>query len=89
MRLFKGHAVMPRLAHEPLHAVRTYLVTADTWTEARAAIARADAGAVLVTIPAEMPEPLMIEVRSIGERELEDLRAACAWNEQRLRNGYR
>jgi hypothetical protein len=89
MKLFKGHAVMPRIAHDPLHVVRTYLTIAETWQEARAAVARTEPGAEFVTIPAAMPDPLMIDVRSIGVRECEDLRAACAWNEERLRNGFR
>jgi hypothetical protein len=89
MKLYKGHAVMPQVGHETQHVVRTYLTIADTWQDARACFARTEPGAEFVTIPAEMPDPLMIDVRSIAERECEDLRAACAWNEERLRNGYR
>lgn len=86
MKLFKGHAVMPRVGDESGHVVRTYLVVADTWQGGQRAIARREPGAEFVTVPGEMPEPLMIDVRTINARERDDLRAACAWNEERLRN---
>jgi len=85
MKLFKGHAVMPRVGYEGVHMVRSYLLTAADWREAQLRIAEREPNAALVTVPGEMPDPLMIEVRSIDQRECEDLRAACAWNESRLR----
>jgi hypothetical protein len=87
MKLFKGHAVMPSVGHERVHVVRSYLAMAATWREAQLRIAEREPGAELVTIPGEMPEPLMVDVRTIGERECAELRAACAWNEGRLRDG--
>jgi hypothetical protein len=89
MKLFKGHAVMPRLGNGPVHVVRTYLAIADTWQDARASIANCEPAAEFVTVPAEMSEPLMVDVRSLTDGECTDLRSACEWNEGRLRNGLR
>ncbi len=89
MNLFKGHAVMPRSADEPTHVVRTYLVIADTWQDAQLCICKREPGADFVTVPGEMPEPLMIDVRSISLRECEELRTASGRNEERLRKHLR
>lgn len=86
MKLYKGHAVMPCVGHEHVHVVRSYLVLAGTWREAQLRIGEREPRAALVTIPGEMPDPLMVDVRSIGELECAELRAACAWNEGRLRD---
>jgi hypothetical protein len=80
MKLFKAHAVMPRVGHEPTRVVRTYVVIARTWQEARARIWTAE-GVEFVTIPGEMADVLMTGVTNISEREFEDLRSACAWRE--------
>jgi hypothetical protein len=85
MKLFKGHAVMHRIGHEPVHVVRSYLVVAKNWREARERISEREPAAVVVTVPGEMPDPLMVDVRTIDERECADLRTACVWNEDRLR----
>lgn len=85
MKLYKGHAVLPRVGYEGVHVVRSYLLTAADWREAQLRIAEREPGAELVTVPGEMPDPLLVEVRSLGVRECDDLRAACAWNEGRLR----
>ncbi len=87
MKLYKGHAVMPRVGHEAVHVVRSYLLTAADWRVAQLRIAEREPGAAWVTVPAEMADPMLVDVRSIGARECEDLRAACAWNESRLRGG--
>jgi hypothetical protein len=86
MKLFKGHAVMHRIGHEPVHVVRSYFVVARNWREARERISEREPAAVLVTVPGEMPDPLMVDVRTIDERECADLRTACVWNEDRLRD---
>jgi len=88
MKLFKAHAVMPRMGHEPVHVVRSYLLTAVDWREAQLRIAEREPAAELVTVPGEMPDPMLIDVRSIGERECAELRSACAWNEERLRERH-
>jgi hypothetical protein len=81
MRLFKGYAVMPRTAGAREHTVRAYLVVAGDWREARASIGRREPGAQLVTVPDEMPQPFMMDIRSIDAREFSDLYSACVWNE--------
>ena len=86
MKLFKGHAVMHRIGHEPVHVVRSYFVVAKNWREARERISDREPAAVLVTVPGEMADPLMVDVRTIDERECADLRTACVWNEDRLRD---
>lgn len=88
MKLFKCHAVMPLVAHERTHRVRTYLVIAHTWQEARARIWNQQQNAEFVTVPCEMPGMLMTEVSSMSESELADLRSACDWNESQLRNNH-
>jgi hypothetical protein len=85
MKLFKGHAVLPRNAQEPQHPVRTYLVVADDWEEARVRIGRREPGAEFITVPGEIPDPLMIDTHALDPRECKDLRSASAWNEARLR----
>jgi hypothetical protein len=89
MKLFKCHAVLPLVAHDKTHAVRTYVIVAATWQEARLSIRGQEAGAEFITVPCEMPDALMIDVSSMSQRELADLRSACNWNEERLRNGGR
>ena len=86
MKLFKGHAVMHRIGHEPVHVIRSYFVVARNWREARERISEREPAAVLVTVPGEMADPLMVDVRTIDERECADLRTACVWNEDRLRD---
>ena len=85
MKLFKGHAVLPRSAHDPQHPVRTYLVVADDWEEARVRIGRREPAAEFITVPGEIPYPLMIDTHALDPRECNDLRSASAWNEARLR----
>src|SRR5262245_37193685 len=84
MKLYKGHAVMHRIGHERVHVVRSYLVVAKNWREARERISEQEPAAELVTIPGEIAHPLMVEVRTIDERECVDLRTACVWNQDRL-----
>ena len=86
MKLFKAHAVMPRIGHEPTHVVRTYVVIAQTWQEARARIWTAEPGVEFVTVPGEVADVLMTDIASVSERELEDLRSACAWRENTSRH---
>jgi hypothetical protein len=81
VKLFKGHAVLPRRGHEHTYVVRTYVVIARTWQHARVLIQDAEPRAEFVTVPGEVPDVLMTGVASVNERELEDLRSACAWNE--------
>lgn len=84
MRLFKGSAVLAP-GTERRFPVRVYVVVAADWQEARAIIGRREPDAHLVTVPVEVPQPLMLGAQSIDAREFVDLRAACAWNETRLR----
>jgi len=86
MKLFKCHAVRPLVAHDKTHAVRTYVIVAATWQEARLSVRGQEAGAEFITVPCEMPNALMINVSSMSQRELADLRSACNWNEDRLCN---
>ncbi|HXX84131.1 MAG TPA: hypothetical protein VEN29_09125 [Casimicrobiaceae bacterium] len=87
MKLFKCHAVLPLIAHERTHVVRTYVTSAETWQEARLRVRAQETTAEFITIPSEMPDVLMIDVSSMSQRELADLRSACGWNEDRLING--
>lgn len=87
MKLFKGHAVMSRIGHEAAHVVRTYLVIAETWQEARARILEAAPCAEFVTVPREMPDVLLTDVSSVTGRELQDLRSACVWSERKSGKG--
>ena len=88
MKLFKAHAVMPRVAYESTHVVRTYVVIAQTWQEARARIWAAAHGVEFVTIPGEVADVLMTDVASLSGRELADLRSACAWRENIGNKGH-
>lgn len=88
MKLFKGHAVLPPVGHEHTHVVRTYVVVAQTWQHARVRIQDAEPCAEFVTVPHEIPDVLMIGVATVNERELEDLRSACAWNENASAQGW-
>ena len=81
MKLFKCHAVMPLVGHEEMHAVTTYVVVAHTWQEARARVLQVVPGVEFVTVPSVMSDVLATGTAAISERELEDLRSACAWNE--------
>ncbi len=81
MKLFKGHAVLPRIGHEHTYVVRTYVVIAQTWQHARVRIREAEPRAEFVTVPGEIPDVLMTGVATLNGRELEDLRSACVWNE--------
>jgi hypothetical protein len=81
MKLFKGHAVMPRTRDEATHAVRTYVVIGEGWQDARKRIGAREPGAHFVTVPTEILDPLMVDTRSIDAREFADLRSACVWNE--------
>jgi len=87
MKLFKCHAVLPLIQHERTHVVRTYVTIAQTWQEARVRVRDQEASAEFITVPAEMPGVLMINVSSMSQRELADLRSACGWREDRLCNG--
>lgn len=82
MNLFKCRAVMPLLAHERTHAVRTYLVVAESAEEARARLVAQRPGAEFVTIPVEAPDVLLVTVDAMDEREVADLRSACEWREK-------
>lgn len=84
MRLFKAHAVMPRETGRPSHRVRSYVVAAEDWREARQRIASREPGALFVTVPDDMSRELMTDEWLISPRECADLRAACDWNEARL-----
>ena len=84
MKLFKCHVVLPLVAHERTHVVRTYVTAAQNWQEARTRVGEHEAAADFVTVPCEMPDALMINVSSMSQRELADLRSACDWNEGRL-----
>ena len=86
MKLYKGHAVMHRIGHEAVHVVRSYLVVANSWREARQRISEREPAAELVTVPGEMPDLLMVDVRTIDDRECLDLRTASVWNADRLRD---
>ena len=87
MKLFKCHAVLPLIAHERTHVVRTYVTGAETWQDARLRVRAHETTAEFVTIPSEMPDVLMINVSSMSQRELADHRSACDWNEDRQSNG--
>ena len=82
MKLFKGHAVLPLVGQALAHGVRTYVAIAATWEEARSRIGEAEPGAVFVTTPVETPAPLLCGTTSMSERELADVRSACAWHEK-------
>ena len=86
MKLFKCHAVMSLVGHEEMHAVTTYAVVAHTWQEARARVLQTVPGVEFVTVPCAMSDLLATGTASISERELEDLRSACAWNESATQN---
>ena len=81
MKLFKCHAVLPLVGHEEMHAVTTYVVVAHTWQEARARVLQLVPGVEFVTVPSLMSDVLATGAATISERELEDLRSACQWNE--------
>jgi hypothetical protein len=85
MRLFKCYALMPNAGEGRSHLVSTYVVIANAWQEARARIQSQEPRAEFVTIPVEVPHPLMVDARLMSEREYGDLRSACEWNEDRFR----
>src|SRR5262249_58238354 len=87
VKLFKCHAVLPLIAHERTHVVRTYVTSAETWQEARLRVRAHETTAEFVTVPSEMPDVLMINVSSMSQRELADLRSASHWSEDALGNG--
>lgn len=85
MKFFKCYAVMPLVGHERTHAVKTYVVVAESREGARALVLDEAPGAEFVTMPVETPAVLMVEVMWISEREFADLRTANGWREkQRL-----
>ena len=88
MKLYKGHAVLPRVGHEATHVVKTYVVIAPTWHEARARILETEPRVEFVTVPREISDVLMTSEASVTGRELEDLRSACAWNESTSSEAY-
>jgi hypothetical protein len=88
MKLFNGHAVLPRARHEANHVVKTYVVIAQTWQEARARILATEPCLEFVTVPREVSDVLMTGVASVTGRELEELRSACAWNESTRNDAY-
>ena len=83
MKLFKCHAAMTRDGGRS-HLIRTYVLIASTWQEARARIQDQEPCAEFVTVPVEISGALMIDVKLIGGREFADLRSACEWNEDQL-----
>jgi hypothetical protein len=84
MKLFKCHAVMSRGAGARSHLVRTYVMMASTWQEARARIRDREPCVEFVTVPVEISGALIVEVKLISECEFADLRSACEWNEGQL-----
>jgi hypothetical protein len=84
MKMFQCRAVMPLLAHERTHVVRTYLVVAADWEQARARVQGERPGAEFVTIPVEAPDVLLTALDSMDEREAADLRSACEWREKQV-----
>ena len=86
MKLFKGHAVMSRESGVRSHLVRTYVVMAGTWQEARARIRDRDPSAEFVTIPVEIAGALMVDLKLMSEREVADLRSACEWTEHQFQD---
>jgi hypothetical protein len=84
MKLFKCHAVLPLVGPARAHVVRTYVTIADNWAQARARVREEEPGAVFVTTPVETPTPLLTGTAAMDERELADLRAACAWHEKQV-----
>ena len=85
MKFFKCYAVMPLVGHERTHAVKTYVVAAESREGARALVMDEAPGAEFVTMPVATPPVVMVEVMWISEREFADLRTANGWREkQRL-----
>lgn len=87
MKLFKCHATMPLVGYERTHIVKTYVVVASTWQEARARVRGQEPGTEFVTVPVEIPSVLMVDVKSMSGREIAELRVACEWNESRIDGG--
>lgn len=83
MKLFKCHAVILR-ADKRGYIIRTYVVIASTWQEARTRIRDHEPRSEFVTVPAETPDALMLDAQLMTKREFADLRSACEWNERRL-----
>jgi hypothetical protein len=83
MKLFKCHAVILR-SDSRGYIIRTYIVIAKTWQEARLRVRDQEPRSEFVTVPAETSDPLMIDGRLMTKREFADLRSACEWNERRL-----
>jgi hypothetical protein len=81
MKLFQCHVVLPLVCHEQMHVVTTYAVIAHTWQEARERAVEAEPTAEFVSVPCAVDGVLATGTTTISERELEDLRSACAWNE--------
>ncbi len=86
MKLFKCHAAILR-ADTRGYIIRTYVVIANTWQEARTRIRDHEPQSEFVTVPAETSDLLMIDGRLMTKREFTDLRSACEWNERRLAGG--
>jgi hypothetical protein len=88
MKLFKCHAVIPRMRGGSGYLVRTYVVSANTPLEAQARVRGQEPRVEFVTVPGEVVGGLMMtDEQQISEREFDDLRAACRWNEGLLRSG--
>jgi len=85
MKLFKCHAIMPSVVGRGSYLVKTYVVIASTWQEARARVWNQEPRAEFVTMPGEVAEALIINDEVMSEREFADLRAACKWSESQLR----
>ena len=85
MKLFKCHAIMPSVVGRGSYLVRTYVVIASTWQEARARVWNQEPRAEFVTMPGEVADALIINDEVMSEREFADLRAACKWSESQLR----
>ena len=58
MKLFKCHAVMPSVVGRGSYLVRTYVVIASTWQEARARVWNKEPRAEFVTMPGEVAEAI-------------------------------
>lgn len=86
MKLYQCHAVLPLVEPAHTHVVRTYVTIAATWEEARKRVGEEVPTAVFVTTPIETTSPLLTGTTSMDERELADLRSACAWYEKQARN---
>ena len=80
MKLFRCHAVLPSVARDETHVVRTYLTIARTWQEARLRVREEEPGAAFISMPSEAPDATMTQIWTITPTEFAALRLACEWN---------